>query len=299
VAVQPDAGDEALFDRFRADFDAKLDSKPSDSFVYVFGHPCRWGTPRWWGQDQWAEYHDGRVVEPDDLQPVRERYSPAQVDRLLAETEQCIEWVMKRDDLTPTTYAEVNEACAESTAQWLSPADLKRAAADVGDTFTYSEVAGTTLSPADLLAALAWVLVRENADGTLPERVPLRRPLGPLSEPLAATGEAPITRAAARGACYKLDLAVERTGALPSRMALGDSHLGPADLLRVCCQLVVEGLDSASLRPGTALPEVATAQCFEETRFASWSYPPGFEPVKLARLAKWQSWSLRPAIMRW
>ena len=299
VSVQPEPGDDALFERFRANFDAKLDAKPSDSFVYVFGHPCRWGSQRWWGQDQWTEYHDGRVRAPTDLKPVRERYSASQVDALLGETDRCIEWVMSRDDLTPTTYVEVNAACAEPSRQWLMPEQLRRCADRVGDTFSYAEVGETTLSPADLLAALAWALVREERGGAMPERIPLRRPLGPLAEPAAAARELTTTRGALRAACYTVDREIEHTGAVPSRVRVGESDIGPADLLRVCCRLMGGGLDTASVKPGPVLPEIATTQCFEETRFDSWSHPKGFSPTYLTNLAKWQSWTFRPAIVKW
>lgn len=56
VSVQPDVADEDLFSRFQKDFDRRLEGKGGEGFVYVFGHPCRWGADRWYGQEQWPDF---------------------------------------------------------------------------------------------------------------------------------------------------------------------------------------------------------------------------------------------------
>ncbi|MBM3476596.1 MAG: hypothetical protein FJX75_25255 [Armatimonadetes bacterium] len=298
VPVQPESADEDLFARFTREFEQRLEEKGGEGFIYVFGHPCRWGAETWWGQEQWDDYRAGRTTEPHQLRPPSKLYTPAQVERLMQETDRCLEWVASRSDLTPTTYAEVNAACEEPAMQWLALEDLLDIAIQIAEQLTYVTLDETTLSPADALAALVWMLSRPDAgDGT---PIPLRRPLGPLSEPHALS-ERTIVPVPVTYAAYRLvDEAIERTGALPAKVTVNGLDLGPADVLRLAVhELTAAEQESWSLSPGPALPAIVEAQCFRETRFNSWSYPEGFEPTFLANLARWQSWTFRPALMRW
>jgi hypothetical protein len=300
VSVQPDSADEDLLARLQADFDRRMEEKGGEGFIYVFGHPCRWGSERWYGQEQWADFRAGRITEPCQLQPPAEQYSDSQVERLLEQTERCIEWVMSRDDLTPTTYADLNAACNEPSLQWLPLEELSGALSGVGETFDWAQAAGTALAPADLLAGVAWALARTTGDGSLPGLIPVRRPLGPVTEPFACDESGRVARSAVLQACRAIDAEIERTSAIPSSVRLGGSPLGPADILRLSAAALA---DSAAewlrLQPGPALPEIANAKCFQETRANSWSFPEGFESSRMFDLAKWQSWSFRPAVMRW
>jgi len=298
VSVQPNSADEPLFDRFTRDFERRMEEKSGEGFIYVFGHPCRWGAETWWGQEQWADYHAGKVTEPGQLRPPSKLYSRARIRRLLEETDRCLEWVASRDDLTPTTYGELNAACEEPSMVWLSIEGLLDAAEAVAGQFTYVTLDEVTLSPADVLAALVWLLSRPDAGEDPP--IPVRRPLGPLGEP-HALGEATIVPIpVAQEAFRKVDEAIERTGAIPAKVSVNGLDLGPADVLRLAVHaLTAAEVEPWRLVPGPALPEVAEAQCFQETRFNSWSYPEGFEPTYLSNLARWQSWTFRPAVMRW
>ncbi|MBM3499766.1 MAG: hypothetical protein FJX74_13985 [Armatimonadetes bacterium] len=262
----------------------------------MFGHPCRWGAETWWGQEQWADYHAGKVTEPWQLEPPSRPYTRAQIERLLEETDRCLGWVAARRDLTPTTYAELNAACAEPSMTWLTATELTRAASEVRERFSCVTLDDMTLSPADVLAALAWRLSRPDAAPAQP--IPVRRPLGPLSEPHALIEATAVPATTAAAAFRQVDEAIERTGALPAKVSANGLDLGPADVLGMAAQVMIAG-ESGPLVPGPALPEIASAQCFQETHFNSWSYPEGFEPRFLTELARWQSWTFRPARMRW
>jgi len=295
VSVQPETADDDLFARFTRAFEEHVARKNGQGFVYVFGHPCRWGAQRWWGQDQWEDYRAGKIICPDQLQPPREPYTAAQIDRLMDQTDRCLAWAASRRHLTPTTYAELNAACAEPKMQWLTDDALRRAAAEVAETFTYVALPETTLSPADLLAALVWRLTHAS-----PGLIPVRRPLGPLSEPAAAREPLEISREAAAPLSRRLDDEIEKTGAIPAKLTLSAADLGPADLLRLAAQAVAEPeRNPLRVPPGPALPAIVDAQCFQETRFNSWSYPEGFDPKFLVALARWQSWTFRPAVAKW
>ncbi len=300
VSVQPNTGDEDLLTRFQADFERRMEEKSGEGFIYVFGHPCRWGSEHWHGQEQWADFRAGRISEPGQLQPPPEEYSASQVERLLNQTERCIEWVMSREDLTPTTYAELNAACDEPSLPWMPLEQLNRALNEAGETFDWVETEQTTLSPADLLAAVVWALIRTSEDGAAPAVIPVRRPLGPLAEPFACRDQARCARAVVVQACKAVDAEIERTGAIPSAVRVGGGDLGPADVLRLSAAALADrSAERLPLRPGPALPEIVNAKCFQETRANSWSFPEGFEPTRLFDLARWQSWTFRPAVMRW
>jgi hypothetical protein len=298
VSVQPDSADEDLFGRFTRAFDQRMEEKSGQGFIYVFGHPCRWGAETWWSQEQWEEYRAGRITEPSQLQPPSKPYTAAQVERLMQETDRCLEWVASRGDLTPTTYAELNAACAEPPLQWLTATQLAHAASEVTARFTYVTLGDTTLSPADVLAALAWRLSRPEAPKDA--LVPLRRPLGPLSEPCALGDSVGLPQQSAVAAFRIVDGEIERTGAIPGKVSVNGADLGPADVLRLAARVLASPpAEAVTLAPGPMLPEIVDAKCFRETRFNSWSYPEGFEPTFLSNLARWQSWTFRPAVMRW
>lgn len=300
VSVQPNTADEDLVSRFQADFDRRVEEKGGEGFVYVFGHPCRWGSERWYGQEQWPDFRAGRIAEPGQLQPPPEQYSAAHVERLLDQTERCVEWVMSRDDLTPTTYAELNAACEEPSPQWLTGEQLAEGLSKVGETFDWVAVAQTTLSPADLLSAAAWALAHAGLDGSLPAVIPIRRPLGPLAEPFACREQAWIACDALVRACRAVDAEIERMGAIPPAVRVGGGDLGPADVLRLSASALADAsAQQLPLRPGPALPDIANGKCFLETRANSWSFPEGFGPARMFELARWQSWTFRPAVMRW
>jgi len=215
----------------------------------------------------------------------------------MQETDRCLAWVAARDDMTPTTYAELNAACEEPTMQWLTATQLARAASEMAERLTYVELDGMTLSPADVLAALVWRVSRpEAAPDAL---IPIRRPLGPVSEPHALGEAAALPPEAALAAFRKVDEAIESTGVLPARVSVNGLDLGPADVLRLAVYVMTAAeAEPWRLSPGPALPEIATTHCFQETRFNPWSCPEGFEPTYLSSLARWQSWTFRPAMMR-
>ncbi len=275
---------------------SSLCSEVQDGCIVVYTHPCRLLTTRWT-----ENFRHGKNT-PRERWEEAPRRSRGQVESLKRDFEAFISHIASRRDIKVITYSELYEMYREDPL-WLSPEQLVGIAEASSREVNYQTIGATSLSPAEILWAIAEALVRIDRDGESTRPIPVLHPLGPTTRPRRSR------------ACYAnlrdvLD-AAERCrdqilleGAVPSSIVIGSRKVGPGSCLRALSGLLVDlssGRRPRRIRlPEDQPPKIAEEDFFKSLTFKdSWSIlPPGFEGRNVVEMARRQAWTAKPAIRR-
>ena len=160
-------------------------------------------------------------------------------------------------------------------------------------------------SPGELLTGLAESLVEGESRGGLPRAVERRTVLGPIEKPILVPQIPFATREELLGLCRELADAVKQSRHLPANLRLGEARIGLGSLHAACVTAFAaacRGDQIARLRlqcvpryPAFAGELDRTMSWHEESRFLA----PEFSAERLRLHARLQTWSLKPARMRY
>jgi len=257
-----------------------------DGCIVIYTHPCRLLTTRWTDNFRYGKNTPRESWE----QPPRR--SPGQVEALKRDFEAFISHIASRTDIKVITYSEMYEMYREDPL-WLSPEQLVRVGEASSKEVSYQTIDAVSLSPAEILWAVAEALVRIKRDGEFTGPVPVLHPLGPTTGPprtpacYAALGDV-------LGAAERCRDHILREGGVPSSILVGSRKVGPGSCLRAFSGLFVD-LSSGDRPRRIHLPEDQTPRIAQEDFFKSltfkdtWSIlPPEFEGRNVAEMARRQ-----------
>jgi len=146
-------------------------------------------------------------------------------------------------------------------------------------------------------------LSRYAETGRLPEGVPFRLMLGPVSDPPQREEAAAIETEEFLRACVIESKRVGFYGRVSSSFECASRVFGPGTTLAAAAPLLLALVESGAVpnavvaSPKPNLPEAAKEPYFQEDTFVHGHlYPEGFTGENICRYCRLQSWSVKPAV---
>ncbi len=298
-AVDPDQ----QLRQFQEAFDRQLEQ--GKDHVNVVGHPTCWVVSEWWGWYEFSlpfrirEEHGPVGYYPHDRQWRKSAMrSAADSEAHFAWTRRAAEWLAGRNDIEVMKLADYYARHAEPPGQWLTLAQVQQMARELTRNFDALKVGDTTVSTADalfLLATLGEHIMRYNK---LPEKLQIRRTLGPVEAVPELTEPVTYRRAdyliAARSV-YAYIMAHNRT---PHAIRAHNLDAGPGEVLMALAQAFAQAElpEQVTVQPTGGLPACAQYPIFQNANAGSTNAPPFYDDSRIAMLCKLQSWSYRPLV---
>ena len=297
---------ENRLEAMRRDFAALCDArKGTDAAIVICTHPTQLTLSAWPRRP--AAYLGRSPREVWTPGPERSREF---VSSFLGDLGDYLDFIVKEAKADVVTYRELHQGYLEGPRDWLPIADVVGLARVVSSRLTYQRHGEAWLSPAEVFGLVAHALAHHARQGALPDRLPPRRLLGPVDPPPERGAERPaVGSRLLLQACEDISWAMERSGCLPGRVAVGGIQMGPGQFLGAMAALLVhlwESGPSAELPDRVPageqpdLPEIAAGPPFTGLAFkGTWrAFPPDFEGANVLRWARLQAWSAKPAAAR-
>ncbi len=278
------------------DFERKAAEVGEDGLIVYGTHPCMWAC---------ETFYDLHNIKRRGRVPAKDKWRPAPL---------LPRWRNKRDrqffgmwldyllesDVEFITYGQLADRCDQPANEWLTRPQLAGLARQVRRRFGAAKIGGRFYNAAEILAALCWALARCD-DGSLPPRVPVRRPLGPVETPENLTKSLTVSTQPALAAAGKADVYISDHHRLPAQVTVGRNQLGPAQLLALAAEVYLaaaEGrkLGATRISPGPDCPR--EAEQLGDASIQSYCLPKDYHPTRLLEQIRLQSWTMKPASPR-
>ncbi len=281
-----------IYQRLRSDDEVGL--------ISIFCHPTTYATKEFWDQ---VNYSKGANPRNSPLTvPIK---SSQEIERDLAHLEKLVIHMKSKPDVRFITSEDALSIYHDATGGMrVSSSELRKLCEKSTRGITYQTLDnGVWFSAAEVFSMVLFALSQYASEGTLPDSIISSRPLGPKEKCETATDG------------NKLDLRdflessvseygeENRTGYLSSSVKIKGSSLSPADMFATCC-IVYSILFDAR---GTDPPKSVMIQrgnfevgytVTEEGAKKDWKYylsPDNFEAYEQVKLARLQTWTLKPA----
>lgn len=286
---EPGASPEALLDEFRRQKQA-LAGGPTA--IVAFAHPCMFTTARFYdlhNQERHGVFLPKAAWRPAPLLPrdeVRRRLDI--LDRLarLAASDRDVEIISHTDFIRRR----------REQPRWLCRDELTEAARAIRDRLDYQALGPGYLSAADVFAALSLALRRRQAEGALPEAVPVRRVIGPTAPAPALEAPFATTIEAVAAACAQVEDEIDRHHRMPSRVCLEGRAVSPASFIAAMAEaLAASPGASLTVAPAREYP-LCRETIYRDVRVRSSELPDDFQEGTITTHTHLQSWTARPAV---
>ncbi len=268
--------------------------------VSIYYHPCEFVHKEFW---------DGANFRKGANPPRAEWKLPAaQTEEESKQSyrifEDYIRFIKRFEDVKFITASEAAELYRDrSQGRTFQLPELKKIAANVGESITFQNHGQYALSPSEAFLLLNNCVARRSADGDVPAIVLPATPLGPtgtipeMKEPIT-TDWSQFERTAKDAADF-----IEKQGRIPSAVWLGSTPVPPAAYLRALAEVVPLLIDrkgppkTIEVKPTTLAAAKYVAD--DDPKLWGWViFPPGFRAPALMELAKRQAWTIKPALLR-
>jgi len=281
-----------------AKFRKYLGKRQGYDWVMIFqAHPCHIKTRWFWDKN----YYAGRNPMPDEWQ-TPEFYPEFSMDEVRHNWAEHCALLRDDPDLKVATISEFAREFGKQVefATAAEIATLAQQAADSDGPFLTD-----SFSAAEILDILARAYLKRAESGTLPERLPRRSVNGPTQMPPSVpTARMLHPEALLRIACG-IAVAVEVTGALPSRIRCAEGALGSAGEIGIGSALSALGESLASRDPNASVvprpkmpyPSEAEAVANKVRNYRNWRiHRQDLDMADICRLTLLQGWTLKPAL---
>jgi len=296
-AVDPD---EELHD-FQEAFDRQLEK--GHDHVSIVGHPSCWVCAEYWGlYDCDLPFRISSEFGPVGPFPQDRQWrkaimrTAADVEAHYEWTRRAAQWLASRNDVEVLSMKQYYERQAEPEGQWLTLGQVKEMARRLLQNFDALKAGDTTVSVADALFLLATLGEHMMLYNKLPEKLQIRRTLGPVKAVPEMTEPITLTRAnclmAAR-AVYAYTMAHGRT---PHAIRAHGVSAGPAQVLMALAQAFSQDElpEQVAVQPVAGLPKCAAFPIFANATASSIAAPAFYDDSAMNLQCKLQSWSYRP-----
>jgi hypothetical protein len=281
--------------RMQADF-AALCAAHDGGYLIMYTHPCRLVTAQFTDNFTHGRNPPRSQWGPSPLRPPRE------IAELQQDFDAFLAWVVRQPNVELTTYRRLYAQYRLPAAPWLTAAETLRLAA-LAPERSYERVNGSTLSPAEQFGVLVRAAAALSETGSLPVSLPVRRLLGPTEIPSAGTPVAEAATSEILTAARAVDILCTETGAVPARVALGTTTIGPSAFAQAAARLLTRWAEtrrlpsSVEIRPVPEYPAIAERDDFQRLKFQDgWSiFPPEFEGRNVLEMIRLQAWTAKPA----
>jgi len=224
---------------------------------------------------------------------------PEDEARAKANFRRLCEYIHGHPDLQSVGIAEAAKAFSTQPAD-ITRDEMAPYAADVEKADRV--VLHRTFSPAELVCGMLESLAAAGPDGDLPDAVDRRDVLGPKEMPTVGREVTEVTHAELLDLARQAVGAIKETGHLPANVHLADARVGIGQLavLAARAYLAQSRYDRYAvlrLSKTTRYPNIAADidRRVREAVTEHWPYEPDIQAEKIARHARLQTWTLKPA----
>jgi hypothetical protein len=212
---------------------------------------------------------------------------------------------MKRfDDVEFITASEAAKLYADRAAnRRFTPAEVKKIAAAVGDEVSFQKHGNHALAASEVFDLLNRYVALRTAGKTVESITLEGTPLGPTSRVAALTEKVTTDDSQFTRTCADVAEYVKKHGRLPGTVWLGSTAVPPESYLAALAKVALELLAGRRVPRKIELAPVkmAAAKYVSADRPELWTwviFPRGFKAPAMMDLAKWQGWTLKPALLR-
>jgi len=284
--------------RMQEDF-LKLCDAHDGGYIIMFTHPSRLVTADFWDA---VNFRDGKKLPREQWKP-----APLRTAKEIAELQQDFEgflaWVVKQPQVELTTYRQLFAEYKHKKPRWISTDGVLQLLGKVAE-FTYQQVEGDFLSPAEQFGVLVRTMAVLAREKQLPKVVPVRCLFGPPQMPPTEIQKGDASLTSFFEAVIFADEFCSRSGCVPDRIPIGQNHVGPNAFMQAMAWLLKHWQTNRSLPASIPLnsvpelPKVANEPQFRNYRFkGTWIiFPPEFEGLRTLEHIRLQTWTVKPAV---
>lgn len=267
--------------------------------VSIYYHPCEFVHRQFWDGVNFAR----GANPPLDQLKLPPTKTEAESATAYETFESFIRFIAQFPEVRFVTASELARLYRDkSQGKEFSKAALTSIAERLDDSITYQRWEDGTLSAAETLLLLSRSLNdqfrRNSADGAVKLTF---SPLGPTSPSIPMTGPVSAPRHQFERTLTDVLDYLERHGRVPSVVWLGSVPITPEAFLAALARVyrrVVSGEDlgeTIEFRPATLAAANYVAE--DDPRLWRWViFPEGFRAPAMMELARWQAWTIKPAI---
>ncbi len=271
--------------------------KDKDLFV-VISHPSMLRT-----ETIWALCFDNKSNPPRSEWPYPPLRSSQEVKSLQDDVEAIVTYILEKPGVNPVTYAELHECYKEPQPRWFDREETALLSERIVAELTYHQLDNLFLSPAEIFSLIVFSLAAFKESGRLPDQVPWKRPIGPVSRTGALEEAVKIDSALLLEKCVEVKRDMDSLRRMPAEVSLAGATMGPADFLRAAAKSLTQIHEKGRIgkdvifKPTSSDPSVVHETDLSELKYhRAWRlYSDDFKGEKLIEFTKLQAWTVKPA----
>lgn len=277
-----------------------LCEKHKGGYLVMYTHPCRLFTADPWDRLFFAGHN-----------PPRAKWSPAPLwpqamkTELQADFDAFLDFVVKQPNIEFTSYRQIYSDHQPPAERWLTIDDIWKLCDAIGEKLDYLRLNNDYISPAEQFGVILWTLVYFDEHKKMPEASPVNRLLGPKDTPPENISAGEVSVSDFLKVCKTLDFNCTQTKAVPARVILGQSTIGPNAFLQVGLNILrklyrKEDLpQSVPIRSVSEYPVIVEREDFRNYTIKDWwVFPPDFDESNILQTIRCQTWTAKPACPR-
>jgi len=266
-----------------------------EGYAVWFSHPCRLFATAF---GDGLNFRDGKNTPREQWIPVPLR-SKEKIGDITKDLDKLLEFVAG-EGFPVVTYRDVYEKYKEENI-WVDISVALMLTAAVRDKLTYHLANQMYFSPAEIFGMVAFTLNYFNQNKTLPDTMPVRRPIGPTEKQTKSDAPADVPTKSFIDAASEVNRVVSFRHHIPSQIKVANANILPGDFLKTGAGLIGKiangetHADTITLESHTNEPEIAHRSDFKNMRIRGWLFAPDFEATNVVEMAKLQTWTAKPA----
>jgi len=266
--------------------------------VSIYNHPCTLVTEEFWDG---VNFSNGKNPQNGFVLPRMKRKSMAEAG--YRDFSEFVRYVVSYPGVKVITANEALSIYRDlSDGRPITLLELLEALSSLNDRITFYVGDGYALSPAELFYLAASFLRGFASEARLPEKAYARKVLGPTEEFNSKIDSAEVSWKDFAESCTEVSKFVEENGMIPSKVKVGGQVFSPESHFKavasVLSYVAKEKMAPSKVSIGKGELDIAKYVSEDGARDAwRWSiFPKGFSAPSLVRLAKLQTWTLKPAL---
>jgi len=274
--------------------------KEGGGLVSIYYHPCEWVHKQFWDGVNFAK----------GANPPREQWKkppqkdPEVTERWFANFAKYLQYVRTRPNVRLVTAREIAVLYPDGAyTRRFERDEIRAAARAIAKEVSFMRTGDRTLSAAEITWLLAEAIAGFEQTGQMSQSLRLKYFDGPTTTPTGTVSEGEFEWSAWLKACRSFIDTTQHSGHMPAVVRMGDKAVDPVDFAATLGGVVVS-IDQSGHAPKTvrlAKGNWTVAKYVADDSPALWGwviFPDKFRAPKMMALARLQSWTLKPAILK-
>lgn len=268
--------------------------------VIVLGtHPCKLVTSKFWDG---VNFSSGKNTPREKWQPAPLR-SEKFIKELCGDIVDFIDWLRKKPDLQFATYGKLYNLYKPQENRWLSLKDLLQLAKRIKGNLNYQILNKNSFSPAEIFSLLVWTLTYFADHRALPNQIPFRPTIGPISDLPSFKGTMNVNADVFLAKCAETNQYLAEFARVPAVIKIRETKIGPGDFTNSLAEIILKIGQSKKCPAKIIISESGNYPTIVKDNFIlnydnQWLFTPGFKGKKSLKLAELQAWSIKPAVLK-